>query len=77
MVENEKQLRVKLLLSNLEKIEHSSEIPSIVTDNKTHLKIVVKDGFISILKLQMEGKKAMDIKSFLAGFQMENSFTVC
>jgi methionyl-tRNA formyltransferase len=75
--ENEKQLRVKLLLSNLEKIEHLSEISSIVTDNKTHLKIVVKDGFISILKLQMEGKKAMDIKSFLAGFQMENSFTVC
>ena len=77
LVENEKQLRVKLLLSNLEKIEHSSEIPSIVTDNKTHLKIVIKDGFISILKLQIEGKKAMDIKSFLAGFQMENSFTVC
>jgi len=24
----------------------------------------------------MEGKKAMDIKSFLAGFQIENSFTI-
>ena len=77
LVENEKKLRIRLLLSNFEKIEHSLETSSIVTDNKTYLKIVVKDGFISILKLQMEAKKAMDINSFLTGFQMENSFTVC
>jgi len=76
LVENEKQIRVKLLLSDFERIEHSSEISSIVTDNKTNFKIIVKDGFISVLKLQMEGKKAMDIKSFLAGFQIENSFTI-
>ena len=77
LVENEKQIRVKLLLSDFERIEHSSEISRIVTDNKTNFKITVKDGFISVLRLQMEGKKAMDIKSFLAGFQIENSFTVC
>jgi len=76
LVENENQIRVKLLLSDFERIEHSSEISRIVTDNKTNFKIIVKDGFISVLKLQMEGKKAMDIKSFLAGFQIENSFTI-
>ena len=76
MVENEKKIRVKLLLSDFERIEHSLEISSIVTDNKTNFKITVKDGFISILRLQMEGKKSMDIKSFLAGFQIEDSFTV-
>jgi len=76
LVENEKKIRVKLLLSNFERIEHSSEIYSIVTDNKTNFKITVKDGFISVLRLQMEGKKAMDIKSFLAGFQIEKSFTI-
>ena len=76
LVENEKKIRVKLLLSDFERIEHSLEISSIVTDNKTNFKITVKDGFISILRLQMEGKKSMDIKSFLAGFQIEDSFTV-
>ena len=77
LTENAKQIRVKLLLSDFEVEINSLEIGSIVTDNKTHLKIAVKDGFISILKLQMEGKKAMDIKSFLAGFQIKNNFLAC
>ena len=77
LVENAKKIRVKLLLSNFEIISHSLDKGSILTDNKSHLKIVVKDGFINILKLQMEGKKAMDIKSFLAGFQFKDTFTVC
>ena len=77
LVENGKQIRVKLLLSDFETISHSLENNSILTDNKSHLKIAVKDGFVNILKLQMEGKKAMDIKNFLAGFQFKNTFTVC
>ncbi len=72
-----KKIRVKLLLSKMEKTEHNNEIGNIITDNKTWLKIAVTGGFISILKLQMEGKKAMDIKSFLAGFQLQNDFTAC
>ena len=77
LTENAKQIRVKLLLSDFEVEINSLEVGSIVTDNKTHLKIAVKDGFIAILKLQMEGKKTMDIKSFLAGFQINNKFRVC
>ena len=37
------------------------------TDNKTYLHIGTKDGYIKILTLQKEGKKRMDIRSFLAG----------
>ena len=77
LTENEKKIRVKLLLSDFEVEINSLEIGSIVTDNKTHLKIATNDGFISILQLQMEGKKAMDIKSFLAGFQITNNFIAC
>ena len=58
LVENGKQIRVKLLLSDFETISHSLENNSILTDNKSHLKIAVKDGFVNILKLQMEGKKS-------------------
>ena len=77
MTENAKQIRVKLLLSYFEVEINLLEVGSIVTDNKTHLKIAVNDGLISILQLQMEGKKAMDIKSFLAGFQIKNNFLAC
>ncbi|MDI9356277.1 MAG: methionyl-tRNA formyltransferase [Chitinophagaceae bacterium] len=40
---------------------------SIITDNKTYLKIATQDGYISILELQMEGKKKMQIQEFLRG----------
>ena len=39
----------------------------LVTDGKTYAKIGVKGGFISILHLQISGKKAMNISDFLRG----------
>lgn len=76
-VENNKKIRIKLLLSDFKVSSHSLPLGGIISDNKTHFKIVVKDGYISILELQMEGKKAMNIKSFLAGFQINNKLSVC
>ncbi len=39
----------------------------VVTDNKTTLKIGVADGFITILNLQISGKKRMTTAEFLRG----------
>ncbi|MBR1834216.1 MAG: methionyl-tRNA formyltransferase [Bacteroidales bacterium] len=39
----------------------------IITDNKTTLKIGVADGFITILNLQISGKKRMTTAEFLRG----------
>jgi len=39
----------------------------ILTDNKTYLHIQTGNGPIAISELQMEGKKRMDVKSFLLG----------
>ena len=39
------------------------------TDHKTFLRIAAKDAWVQILDLQQEGKKRMDIKSFLSGFR--------
>lgn len=41
-----------------------------VSDGKTFLKFATKDGYLSILQLQAEGKKRMDIRDFLRGFQL-------
>lgn len=38
------------------------------TDNKTWLQVACSNGSISILELQLEGKKKMDIVSFLRGY---------
>ena len=46
---------------------HSSPIGSIVTDNKTYIKLCCSDGYYAIEEIQAEGKKSMDIKSFLNG----------
>ncbi|MES2477888.1 MAG: methionyl-tRNA formyltransferase [Bacteroidota bacterium] len=39
------------------------------TDHKSYLRFAAKDAWVHILDLQQEGKKRMDIKSFLSGFR--------
>jgi methionyl-tRNA formyltransferase len=75
VIENEKKIRIKLLLSRFSISKHSMPIGSLLTDNKSKLKVAVIDGFISILKLQAEGKKPMSIKNFLSGNNIKDSFT--
>lgn len=41
------------------------------TDGKTFLKFAAADGWISITELQLEGKKRMDVQSFLRGFRFQ------
>lgn len=38
------------------------------SDGKTYLRFSCKDGYISIIQLQLEGKKKMEIKEFLRGY---------
>lgn len=44
-----------------------SRIGEVVSDQKRILKIGVKDGFVRILSLQMNGKRRMSIEDFLRG----------
>ena len=41
------------------------------TDGKLFLQFACSDGYISVLDLQLEGKKRMDIQSFLRGYRFE------
>lgn len=60
---------VKVYKSTFEHADHSLEPGKVLSDNKTFIKIVAKDGYISILDLQMSGKKRMSVKDFLNGFK--------
>ncbi len=42
------------------------------TDRKTFLHIAGLDGYISVLELQLEGKKKMSIEDFLRGYRWKN-----
>ncbi len=42
----------------------------ILTDNKTYLKFACRDGLISVLELQLEGKKRMKVDEFLRGVRL-------
>ena len=41
------------------------------TDGKTFLQFACADGYISILNLQLEGKKRMGVEDFLRGYRFE------
>lgn len=68
--ENE-TLSMKIFKSIKEMTEHQNEIGSIHTDGKTFVKVAVKEGFISLIELQLAGRKKMNIEEFLRGFSFE------
>ena len=61
-----------------EKIDenHALTPGTIVTDGKKYIKVAVSEGFISILSLQLPGKKRLKTDELLRGFSMTNEFKV-
>lgn len=47
---------------------------TIITDGKTYLNVEVKSGVVSILELQLSGKRRMSVSDFLRGFQNINNY---
>jgi len=48
----------------------------IITDGRTYLDIAASDGAISVIDVQLAGKKRMDVRSFLLGFREPESWKV-
>lgn len=46
---------------------HSDTTGELITDGKKFLKVAVKGGFICLKQIQVQGKKRMDVESFLRG----------
>ncbi len=55
---------------------HGEEIGTVSTDGKTYLRIALSDGYLSILSLQLAGKKRMPISDFLRGFKVQSELYV-
>ena len=61
--------KLKIFSVTKEITTHAHPVGNPFTDHKTYLKFSCIDGFISILNLQLEGKKKMGIEEFLRGYR--------
>jgi methionyl-tRNA formyltransferase len=61
-------ISLKIFKSSFEPASHEYSQRQIISDQKTFLKIAVKDGFIILKDLQLAGRKRMSIEEFLHGF---------
>lgn len=59
------------LVDGVEVAIEQLSIGKIQTDNKKFLTVGCKEGNLSILSIQLPGKKRIDIKSFLNGFKLD------
>ncbi len=66
----EAPVAIKIYKSDIEVCEHSFEIGSVIS-SKQEVKVATKNGFIIIKELQLPGKRSMDTKSLLNGYQFE------
>ena len=68
---NDDLLMVKLFDVEKEEKSHNDAIGTITT-SKTELKVSVKGGYIKINEMQLPGKRKMDIRSLLNGFNFSD-----
>lgn len=59
-----------------EKLEEAHQLPigTVVTDGKKYIKVAVADGFVSILSLQLPGKKRLKTDELLRGFRLTDGY---
>jgi methionyl-tRNA formyltransferase len=73
-LDNDEDALVSIKLYGVEKIKvnHKHKAGVIIT-SKDRLKVACRDGYINILEIQLPGKRKMDVKSLLNGFQFSES----
>ena len=61
---------LKIFIAEATVMAHKEQPGTFLTDNKTYLQFTCQDGLISVLELQMEGKKKMKVDEFLRGVRL-------
>jgi methionyl-tRNA formyltransferase len=69
----EEELSVKVFKARFEEKSHTHSAGTIVTDNKTYIKVACADGLIAIEELQVAGKKRMAVRDLLLGLTLNNT----
>lgn len=66
-----KVVAVKVYEVAKEFAEHNFETGTLLTDGKSYAKIAVKGGYVSLVDVQLAGKKRMPIADLLRGFSIQ------
>lgn len=66
----EESISVKIFKVHFEPSNHDFEVGSILTDNRTYIKVACADGVIVLDELQMAGKKRMAVRDLLLGLSL-------
>jgi methionyl-tRNA formyltransferase len=64
----EEELNVKVYSVEAIECEHKYPIGTLIT-NKQELKVAAKNGLILLNEIKLPGKRKMDVKSLLNGFE--------
>ncbi len=64
---------IKIYKAEIEISSHTLSIGDVLTDGKNNLKVACSNGFISIIELQIAGKKRMLVNEFLRGFKIDSA----
>lgn len=62
-------IAVKIFEASYQTTPSDYPVGTLVSDGKHYIKVAVADGFVSWERFQPAGRKAMDVASFLRGFQ--------
>ena len=68
--EDDERLSCKIFAASFEALPHKDSPGTIQSDSKHKLEVAVPEGVIEIQSLQLEGKRKMDARDFLAGFRL-------
>lgn len=70
LINDGKADQMKIFKTEMERAEHNYDVGKLVVEKKS-LKIAVKEGFISLLELQLPGKRRMQVNEVLNGLNLE------
>ena len=65
------EIAIKVYEVSAEPAAHGYDTGHLLTDGKNYIKIAVPDGYISLLSLQVPGKKRMPVGDLLRGFKIQ------
>jgi len=72
--DNGLSIMAKIFRVKAETMHHQNTPVKIETDNKSFLKIFLKDGCVYVEELQVSGRNRMNIKDFLNGFKFTGNW---
>ncbi len=61
----------KVFSSEIQLADHSHKPGKLLSDNKSYIKIASKNGYIMLKDIKYPGKKSMEVREFLNGFDVE------